>query len=258
MHRTLTALSMVATLALAAQQAASESAYQKALAYFEQRNYEACLKAIRGAINESEESSDARVLAAHCHVGRKNYADAVAHLRAVAEAMPERTDVKEDIVALLIEQGKFRDARRAGYRFSEELRDSEKPVPASLTLLVARAELGYGKPQNALALARDAKKSDDASVKYGGLITETRALIALGNLSEADIALSFAESMRESDLHLLLRAMIEESRWIQQKYPEAQRAAVIAAYEKLARSPDETVRAAVLKNIERVRAARAN
>ncbi len=256
MHRTLTALFMAAPLALAAQQ--TDAAYQKALAYFEQRNYDACLTAIRPAIKESEENGDARVLAAHCHVGKKNYADAVAHLRAVAEELPERVDVKEDIVALLIEQGKFRDARRAGYRFSEELKDAEKVVPASLTLLVARAELGYGKPQNALALARDAKQSDDAAVKYGGVITETRALIALGNFAEADIALSFAESMRESDLHALLRALIEESKWMQQKYPEDQRASVVAAYEKLARSEDAAIRSAVQKNIERVKAAKAN
>ncbi|HNJ66499.1 MAG TPA: CDC27 family protein [Turneriella sp.] len=256
MHRTLKALFLVTPLALGAQQ--TDATYQKALAYFEQRNYDACLTAIRPAIKESDENTDARVLAAHCHAGKKNYADAVAHLRAVAEEAPERTDIKEDIVALLIEQGKFRDARRAGYRFSEELKDSEKPVPASLTLLVARAELGYGKPQNALTLARDVKKSDDATVKYGGLITETRALIALGNFSEADIALSFAESMRESDLHPLLRAMIEESKWIQQKYPKDQRAQIVAAYEKLARSEDATIRAAVQKNIERVKAAKAN
>ncbi len=256
MHRTLTAIFLAAPLALSAQQV--DATYQKALAYFEQRNYDACLTAIRAAIKESEASTDARILAAHCHTGKKNYADAVAHLRAVAEEAPERTDVKEDIVALLIEQGKFRDARRAGYRFSAELKDNQKPVPASLTLLIARAELGYGKPQNALVLAREAKKSDDATVKYGGLITETRALIALGNFSEADIALSFAESMRESDLHPLLRAMMEESKWRQQKYPEEQRAAIVAAYEKLARSEDAAIREAVQKNIERVKAAKGN
>ena len=64
--------------------------------------------------------------------------------------------------------------------------------------------------------------------------------------------------MRESDLHPLLRAMIEESKWIQQKYPEDQRAQIVAAYEKLARSEDATIRAAVQKNIERVKAAKAN
>jgi len=256
MHRTLKALLLAAPLTLAAQK--TDAAYQKALAYFEQHNYEACLAAIRPVIKESDGNADARILAAHCHAGKKNYADAVAHLRAVAEELPENVDVKEDIVALLLEQGKFREARRAGYRFSEELKDADKAVPPSLTLLIARAELGYGKPQNALVLAREAKKSADAGVKYGGLITETRALIALGNFSEADIALSFAESMRQSDLHALLRALLEECKWMQQKYPEDQRAAVVAAYEKLSRSEDAAIRLAVQKNIERVKAAKPN
>jgi tetratricopeptide (TPR) repeat protein len=256
MHRIIKVLLLAALLPLAAER--KDLAYQKALTYFEQHNYEACLTAIRPAIKDSPGSSDARILAAHCHAGQKNYADAVAHLRAVAEEQPERLDVKEDIVALLLEQGKFREARRAGYRFSEELKDADKAVPPTLTLLIARAELGYGKPQNALVLAREAKKSNDAEVKYGGLITETRALIALGNFSEADIALSFAESMRKSDLHGMLRALLEECKWMQQNYPEDQRAHIVAAYEALTRSENPTLRAAAEKNLERVKTAKAN
>lgn len=252
MRRTL----VVVLLGLRPAIAQTNAAYQKALAYFEQRNFDACLSAIRPAIKDG--AIDARILAAHCHAAKKNYADALAHLQAVAAGTTGRTDVREDIVALFIEQGKFREARRAGYRFSEELKDAEKDVPASLTLLIAKAELGYGKPQNALALAREAKKSDDAEIKYGGVLTETRALIALGNFAEADIALSFAESMRNSDLHALLRAMIEEARWAQQKFPEESRAAVIAAYEKLFRSEDLAIRAAAQKNMERVKTVKAN
>lgn len=245
--------------ALAAQKPASDSAYEKALAYFEQRNFDACITAIKPAIKDSAEQSQAqlRVLAAHCHTGKKSYSDAVAHLRVVAEEFPEQAGVREDIVSLLIAQGKYREARKLGYRYSEELKDAEKPVPPALTLLVARAELGAGKPTNALSLARDAKKSDDANTKYGGLITETRALIALGNFSEADIALSYAESMRESELHALLRANIAELQWVQQKFPEDKRADIVAAYEKLARSENTEIRAAVQKNIERVKSAKA-
>lgn len=253
MRRTRVILFLGLTLPAIAQVSGS---YQRALTYFEQRNFDACLSAIRTEIKDG--GTDARILAAHCHAGKRNYADAVLHLQAAAADAPERTDIKEDIVALLLEQGKFREARRAGYRFREELREAEKEVPAALTLLIAKAELGYGKPQSALILAREAKKSNDVEVKYGGVLTETRALIALGNFAEADIALSFAESMRSADLHALLRAMIEEAKWAQQKFPEEARAAVIAAYEKLSRSEDAAIRAAAQKNIERVKTVKAN
>jgi len=240
-----------------AQKSAAEPAYEKALAYFEQKNYDACIAAIRPAIKDAEGKPELRILVAHCHAGKKNYADAVAHLRIVAEENEGRTDVREDIVTLLLAQGKYREARKAGYRYAEAIKEDGKPVPAALTLSVARAELGYGKPSAALSLAREAKQSENAEIKYGGLITETRALIALGNLAEADIALSFAESMREAELHAMLRANIAELQWAQQKFPEDKRADVVASYEKLGRSDNAEIKAAATRNLERVKAIKA-
>jgi Tfp pilus assembly protein PilF len=257
MRTALKVLMITATFAASAQKVAPESAYEKALAYFEQKNFDACITAIRPAIKDAEGKPELRVLVAHCHAGKKNYADAVAHLRIVAEENESRTDVREDIVALLLAQGKYREARKAGYRYAEAIKEDGKPVPAALTLNVARAELGYGKPSAALSLAREAKQSDNADIKYGGLITETRALIALGNLAEADIALSYAESMRDADVHAMLRANIAELQWAQQKFPEDKRADVVAAYEKLGRSENLEIKTAAARNLERVKAIKA-
>jgi Tfp pilus assembly protein PilF len=257
MRTALKILLLTATVAASAQKAAPESAYEKALAYFEQKNYDACITAIRPAIKDAEGKPELRVLVAHCHAGKKNFADAVAHLRIVADENEARTDVREDIVALLLAQGKYREARKVGYRYAEAIKEDGKPVPAALTLNVARAELGYGKPSAALSLAREAKQSDNAEIKYGGLITETRALIALGNLAEADIALSYAESMREADVHAMLRANIAELQWAQQKFPEDKRADVVAAYEKLGRSENPEIKTAATRNLERVKAMKA-
>lgn len=243
-----------------AQKTAPDSAYEKALAYFEQKNYDACITAIRPAIKDPSTSSgqaELRILVAHCHAGKKNYADAVAHLRIVAEENETRTDVREDILSLLIAQGKYREARRAGYHYAEALKDNGKAVPASLTLQVAQAELGYGKPSAALSLAREAKQSENSEIKYGGLIAETRALIALGNLAEADIALSYAEAMHDSEVHGMLRANISEVQWAQQKFPEDKRADVVASYEKLSRSENIDIKTAAGKNLERVKAVKA-
>lgn len=73
--------------------------------------------------------------------------------------------MREDIVALLLAQGKYREARKVGYRYAEAIKEDGKPVPAALTLNVARAELGYGKPSAALSLAREAKQSDNAEIR---------------------------------------------------------------------------------------------
>ncbi len=257
MRTALKLLLLAALQPVLAQKSAPEPAYEKALAYFEQKNYDACITAIRPAIKDAEGKPELRILVAHCHAGKKNYADAVAHLRIVADENETRSDVREDILSLLIAQGKYREARKTGYRYAEAIKDDGKTVPASLTLHVARAELGYGKPSAALGLAREAKQSDNSDIKYGGLITETRALIALGNLAEADIALSFAESMRDSEVHAMLRATIAELQWAQQKFPEDKRADIVAGYEKLSRSENPEIKAAASKNLERVKTAKA-
>ncbi|MCX7632743.1 MAG: tetratricopeptide repeat protein [Turneriella sp.] len=235
----------------------SQPAYDRALAFYEQGNFAQCLAELRKLLANSPENADARILAAHCHSARGNYADAVSHLQLAAEKLPDRVDIIQDVMALLFMQGKYREARNWGYRTSNALREEDKEVPAALTLLVARAELGYGKPRNALVLAREAKKSDDPEIKYGSLLTETRALIALGNFAEAEIALNFAEAMRSNDLHLLLRAHLEEVRWAARNFPEPARSAVQAAYEKAMQSQDALVRSAAAKSLERIRTAKA-
>lgn len=226
--------------------------YDKALAYFEQKNYDACITAIRPAIKDNARP-ELRVLVAHCHTGKKNYADAAAHLKVVAEEAPDYKGVKEDIVAVLFAQGKYREARKAGYRYIEALKDDGKTIPAELYLATARAELAYGKPTAALQLAREAKQTASPNTKYQGLITEARALMALGNFSEADISLSYAESMRNSELHALLRANIAELSWAQQKFPEDKRAEIVALYEKISRSENAEIKSAATKNLERVK-----
>lgn len=233
----------------------NDPVYEKALAYFEQKNYDACLTAIRPAIKD-DAKPELRILTAHCHSGKKNYADAVAHLKVVAEETPDYAGVKEDIVTMLFAQGKYREARKAGYRYIEALKDDGKKVPAELYLGTARAELAYGKPSAALELAREGKQGSNANTKYQSLITETRALIALGNFSEADIALSFAESMRNSELHALLRANLAELTWAQQKFPEDKRAEIVALYEKISRSENAEIKNAAAKNLERVKTAK--
>lgn len=241
---------------LAAQKSDGKAAYERALAYYEQKNYDSCLIAIKPAIKDKGSDAELRVLAAHCHAAKKNYADAVAHLRAVAEDNADRPGLREDIVALLFAQGRYKEARKAGYTFIEELKDADKPVSAQLSLNLARAELASGNAAAALSLARDAKQSADAQTKYQGLITETRALIALANLTEADIALSFAESMREAELHALLRATIAELTWAKDKFPEDKRAEIVAQYERLSRSENTEIRTAAQKNVERVKTAK--
>lgn len=230
----------------------ADPVYEKALAYFEQRNYDACITAIRPAIKD-DAKPELRILTAHCHSGKKNYADAVAHLKVVAEEAPDYTGVKEDIVTMLFAQGKYRDARKAGYRYIEALKDDGKSIPAELYLATARAELAYGKPSAALELARAAKQGTNQQTKYQSLITEARALMALGNFSEADISLSYAESMRNSELHALLRANMAELTWAQQKFPEDKRAEIVALYEKISRSDNVEVKSAAAKNLERVK-----
>lgn len=239
-------------------QKSGEAAYQKALAYYEQKNYDACVTALKPAIKEGNDTADLRILAAHCHTARKTYSDAIYHLKAVLEDAPERTGVRSDIVALLFQQARYREARNAGYKYIEAFKDEDKPVPHELSLWTAKACLAHGKVSEALTLARDAKQSSDANTKYSGLITETRALIASANLTEADISLSFAESMRESELHALLRANIAELQWAQQKFPEDKRAEIVALYEKISRSENAEIKAAALKNLERVKTVKAS
>ncbi len=266
MRAVMCTLFIVPVLALAAQKADAEkkegktgdAAYERALAYYEQKNYDACLTAVRPAIKDSGTKPELRILAAHCHAAKKNYSDAVYHLRAVAEETPERPGLREDIIGLLFASGRYKEARKAGYSFIEDLKDADKPVPQQLSLLVARAELAYGNAAQALTLARDAKQSADNAVKYLGLITETRALIALANFDEADISLSYAESMRDSELHALLRANIAEMQWAKNKFPEDKRADIVALYEKITRSQNNELRNAAQKNIERVKAAKAS
>lgn len=265
MRAAMCTLFIMPILALSAQKADAEkkeaktgdAAYERALAYYEQKNYDACLTAVRPAIKDSGTKPELRILAAHCHAAKKNYSDAVYHLRAVAEETPERPGLREDIIGLLFASGRYKEARKAGYSFIEDLKDADKPVPQQLSLLVARAELAYGNAAQALALARDAKQSADSAVKYLGLITETRALIALANFDEADISLSYAESMRDSELHALLRANIAELQWAKNKFPEDKRADIVALYEKITRSQNNELRAAAQKNVERVKAAKA-
>lgn len=238
--------------------AQKNGAYEKALAYFEQKNYDACVTALKPAIKESSDQADMRILAAHCHTARKSYADAIYHLKAALEENSSRTSIRTDIVNLYFQSGRYREARNVGYKYIEAFKDEDKQVPAELALATARGCLAYGKVSEALALARDAKQSADANTKYLGLITETRALIASANLTEADISLSFAESMRDSELHGLLRANIAELAWAQQKFPEDKRAEIVALYEKAVRSENAEVRAAAQKNLERVKAAKAS
>jgi thioredoxin-like negative regulator of GroEL len=107
MRTALKILLLTATVAASAQKAAPESAYEKALAYFEQKNYDACITAIRPAIKDAEGKPELRVLVAHCHAGKKNFADAVAHLRIVADENEARTDVREDIVAAAARAGQI-------------------------------------------------------------------------------------------------------------------------------------------------------
>ncbi|MBN8221789.1 MAG: hypothetical protein J0L53_12755, partial [Spirochaetes bacterium] len=66
------------------------------------------------------------------------------------------------------------------------------------------------------------------------------------------------ESMRESELHALLRANIAELQWAQQKFPEDKRAEIVALYEKISRSENAEIRAAALKNLERVKTVKAS
>lgn len=253
---------LIVPLAAASAQKSSEAkpgdaAYERALAYYEQKNYDACLTAIRPAIKDNGTKAELRILAAHCHVAKKNYSDAVYHLRALAEENADYPGLREDIIGLLNAQGRYKEARKAGYSFIDDLKEADKTVPAALSLAVARAELGYGNAGQALHLAREAKQSADSNTKYLGLITETRALIALANLQEADIALSFAESMRESELHALLRANIAELSWARDKFPEDKRADLVAQYEKITRSQNNEIRTAAQKNLERVKAVKA-
>lgn len=254
MRRFICGLLVLAVSAAFAQK--TDPIYEKALAYFEQKNYDACITAIRPAIKDGAKP-ELRILTAHCHSGKKNYADAVAHLKVVAEEFPDYAGVKEDIVAMLFAQGKYREARKAGYRYIEALKEDGKSIPAELYLATARAELAYGKPSAALELAREAKQGTNANTKYQSLITEARSLLALGNFSEADISLSYAESMRNSELHALLRANIAELTWAQQKFPEDKRADIVALYEKISRSDNAELKAAAARNLERVKTVKA-
>jgi tellurite resistance protein len=257
MHSTKFLLLTVAFAGLSAQASPEDAAYEKALAYYEQKNYDACLTALRPVIKEKDSKPDLRILVAHCHAAKKNYADAVAHLRIVTEEFPDQAGVREDILALLNADGRYRDARKIGYRYMSALKKQDKPASPALLLATARAELGYGHASAALDLAREAKQSDDANIKYGSIIAETRALIALSNFSEADISLSYAEAMRQSELHALLRANIAELTWAQEKFPEQKRADIVALYEKLSRSQNAEIKLAADRNIERVKAAKA-
>ncbi|MBN8222681.1 MAG: hypothetical protein J0L53_17325, partial [Spirochaetes bacterium] len=133
-------------------QKTGEAAYQKALAYYEQKNYDACVTALKPAIKEGENTADLRILAAHCHSARKTYADAIYHLKAVLEDSSDRTSVRTDIVALLFQQARYREARNAGYKYIEAFKDEDKPVPHELSLWTAKACLAHGKVSEALAL----------------------------------------------------------------------------------------------------------
>lgn len=247
-----------ALASLTASLSAESSAYEKALAHYERKNFDACVTALKSAIKDAGEAADMRILAAHCHTARKSYADAIYHLKAVLKDAPERTGIRTDIVNLLFQSGKYREGRNSGYKYIEAFKDEDKVPPAELALATAKNCLAYGKVSEALALARDAKQSSDANTKYSGLITETRALIAQANLTEADISLSFAESMRENEVHALLRANIAELTWAQQKFPEDKRAEIVALYEKITRSENSEIKAAAQKNLERVKNAKAS
>jgi tetratricopeptide (TPR) repeat protein len=249
---------LTATVAASAQKAAPESAYEKALAYFEQRTMTRASPRFGPAIKDAEGKPELRVLVAHCHAGKKNYADAVAHLRIVAEENEARIDVREDIVALLLAQGKYREARKVRLSLcrGHQRRRQTCTRCAHAQCRTRRTRL-WQTFSGAQPCTREAKQSDNADIKYGGLITETRALIALGNLAEADIALSYAESMRDADVHAMLRANIAELQWAQQKFPEDKRADVVAAYEKLGRSENPEIKTAATRNLERVKAMKA-
>jgi len=241
---------------LFAQKKGTDSAYTRAFAYAEQKNFDACLSALRPAIKDKEADKEMRLLAAHCHTAKKNYLEAVSHLRFVVKEHPETAGIREDIVALLLRAERVREARNAAYRFAESFKDDGAAIPHRLLLVMAWGDIAYGKPTDALAHARAAKQSPDNAIKYESIVVETRALIALGHLSEADIALSFAESMQNSEAHAMLRANIAEISWAGQKFPEEKRAEIIAGYEKLSRSENAEIKAAALKNIERVKAAK--
>jgi len=251
-------LFMGALVLAAATTLAADAAYDKATAYYEQKNFDACLTSLRPAIQDAENNIQLRILAAQCHIGKKSYGDAIYHLKQVVENAPEKNGIRADIVALYFALGKYREGRNFGYKYIAALKDDDRTVPPELSLGTARACLAYGRPAEALELARSAKQSDNNDVKCRAIIVEARALIAEQNLSEADIALSFAEAMRESELHQMLRANIAEMNWVQQKFPEVKRADVVGLYEKLTRSTNAEIRAAAQKNIERVKAAKAS
>lgn len=237
------------------QEARLGEGYAKALAYYEQGDFDACLNALKSAIDDSVKKPDLRILAAHCHAAKKNYREAAQHLHAVIENFPNEAGVKEDLVQLLVAQGKYRQARKVALEYKDELEENEKAVPENLFLLLAKAALGSGKPSEALSYARQAKQSADDVIKYGGVLTETRSLIALGHFDEAEIGLSYAKSMRSTNETELLHALLQEARWRKDNAPDESRAEIAALYEKLRHSKDDAVRQAATQNLKRVQSA---
>lgn len=245
-------LGFIAFPLIHAQEARLGENYATALAYYEQGNFDACLNALKNAIDDSVKKPDLRILAAHCHAAKKNYREAAQHLQAVLERHPNEAGVKEDLIQLLIAQDKYRQARKVALEYKDELEENEKTFPENLSLLLAKAALGSGKPSEALSYARQAKQSTNDAIKYGGVLTETRALIALGHFDEAEIGLNYAKSMRSTNETELLYALLQEARWRKDNAPDESRTEIIALYEKLTHSKDEVVRRAAMQNLERV------
>ncbi|MBV6494315.1 MAG: hypothetical protein LDLANPLL_02346 [Turneriella sp.] len=235
----------------------AEDAYAKALLLYEQKNYDACLSTLKAEIRGEDENSDLRILAAYCHIGKKSYSDALYHLQQAVRKTSVRDSVYADIVSLLFEMGRYRQARNAGYKYIEVFEDAEKAPPLDLQLALAKACLVSARISEALKWARAAKQSDDNSIKHDALLTEARALISLGKLDEAEIAVSYAEAIQKDPTHALLRAMIQEVLWAQKSFPEQMRHEVLSAYEELTKSPNPKISQAAQKNIERVRAQKA-
>ncbi|HRP69335.1 MAG TPA: CDC27 family protein, partial [Turneriella sp.] len=104
--------------------------YNKALAAYEQKNFDTCLTVLKTVIRENETNYDAHILAAYCHVGRKTYSDAIYHLREVAEnSLQHAQTVRTDIVNLYFAMGKYKTARNVGYKYLEAFEDENTKAP---------------------------------------------------------------------------------------------------------------------------------
>ncbi len=183
-----------------------EENYQKALAAYQNRQYNESLDHIRHVIKSSMLNYKLRMLAAHNHWRLGNAIPAEQHFRTAIEGKPEELGARIDLSLLYLGTGSSSKAEKAA---RDALKAAEgKSIPAKLYNILSRISLQKGDAKAAIeyaTLAKGAYEKNQVGIKdqLEAIVLEGRANIQLQDFSSAEILLSWASEIKPDSAYII-------------------------------------------------------